>query len=102
MERSLPKSSQASAVSRHDHQIRNAIVTGSAAGVGRAIAQRFARAGDRVDLIVVTGTRCVTSNASCKALAQKLNGNAPMSPMRRRYSLRRNAWSSVWAKLTSG
>jgi len=36
---------------RRQHQPRTIIVTGASAGVGRAIAQRFARAGDRVGLI---------------------------------------------------
>jgi NAD(P)-dependent dehydrogenase (short-subunit alcohol dehydrogenase family) len=34
-----------------DHETRTVIITGASAGVGRAIAQRFARAGDRVGLI---------------------------------------------------
>lgn len=38
-------------MSRHDHEPRTVIITGASAGVGRAIAQRFARAGDRVGLI---------------------------------------------------
>jgi NAD(P)-dependent dehydrogenase (short-subunit alcohol dehydrogenase family) len=38
-------------MSRHDQQDRTVIITGASAGVGRAIALRFARAGDRVGLI---------------------------------------------------
>jgi len=33
------------------HRPRTVIITGASAGVGRAIAQRFARAGDRIGLI---------------------------------------------------
>ena len=40
-----------SLIMRHDNRIRTVIITGASAGVGRAIAHRFAREGDRIGLI---------------------------------------------------
>src|SRR3954466_16348452 len=46
----------AAMVTRRGQEKRTVIVTGATAGVGRAIAHRFARAGDRVGLIARDAT----------------------------------------------
>ncbi len=60
------------------HALRNrtVVVTGASAGVGRAIALRFARAGARLGLIA----RDAAALAAVKAEAERLGGSALVAP----------------------
>lgn len=61
----MPKQKQISdLISLRGH---NALITGAAAGIGRAIAQRFAEAGAELDLV---DRDAVTLNALSKELAK--------------------------------
>src|SRR5579872_5849508 len=54
-------------MSNNKHLARTVIITGASAGVGRAVAQRFARAGDRIGLIARDET--ALKDVQCDLLA---------------------------------
>src|SRR5690349_21638604 len=60
----------------HAFHNRTVVVTGASAGVGRAIALRFARAGARLGLIA----RDAAALAEVKAQAERLGGSALVAP----------------------
>jgi NADP-dependent 3-hydroxy acid dehydrogenase YdfG len=64
---------------------RTVIITGASAGVGRAIAHRFAREGDRVGLIArdaaaLKDVQRELQASGAKAVARPWNGRRLMSP----------------------
>ncbi|MFD2815811.1 SDR family NAD(P)-dependent oxidoreductase [Paracoccus aerius] len=67
---------------------RVAVITGASAGVGRAVAQQFAARGWRIGLIARGRAGLEGARADVDAAGARPWSCPPMSPMRRRLTMR--------------